>query len=172
MKFNRISVGFAALTILVAAPALAGPHGQTPHAPKPATAKAPKPTTATTTRTTAPKTTTSGTTTTTSGTTTISPIGAKIASHPQLAAKLTPLLPKGMTLQTASAGFKNQGQFIAALHVSKNLNIPFAQLKAEMTGKEHESLGQAIHELRPGTDATRAAKHAETEAAEDSKIHE
>src|SRR4029077_20831947 len=101
-----------------------------------------------------------------------SPIATKIASHPQLAAKLTPLLPKGMTLQTAAAGFKNQGQFIAALHVSKNLNIPFTKLKAEMTGKDHDSLGQAIHELRPDADATRAAKHAESEAAEDAKTHQ
>jgi hypothetical protein len=46
-------------------------------------------------------------------------------------------------------GFKNQGQFIAALHVSRNLNIPFDQLKARMTGSNPESLGKAIHELRP-----------------------
>src|SRR5439155_26462097 len=39
-----------------------------------------------------------------------------------------------LTLQAASAGFKNQGQFIAALHVSHNLNIPFDQLKAKLTG--------------------------------------
>jgi hypothetical protein len=161
MKFNRISAGFAAVTMLVAAPALAGPHGQPVHPAKPTTAKAPvKPTTPTTT---APTTTT---------TTTTSPIATKIASHPQLAAKVTALLPKGMTLDKASTGFKNQGQFIAALHVSKNLNIPFADLKAEMTGKDHDSLGQAIHQLRPTADATTAAKHAETEAAGDSKIHQ
>jgi hypothetical protein len=165
MKFDRISVGFAAMTFLMAGTVLAGPHGQAPHqsthGAKPATAPVKS----------APKTTTTtATTTTPAATTTTSPIATKIASHPQLAAKLTPLLPKGMTLQTAAAGFRNQGQFIAALHVSKNLNIPFAQLKTEMT-KEHESLGQAIHELRPQTDSTRAAKHAETEAAEDAKIH-
>src|SRR5262245_31778024 len=28
------------------------------------------------------------------------------------------LLPKGMSLETAQSGFKNRGQFIAALHVS------------------------------------------------------
>jgi hypothetical protein len=39
-----------------------------------------------------------------------------------------------MTLDRASAGFKNQGQFIAALHVSQNLNIPFSDLKAVMLG--------------------------------------
>jgi len=172
MKFNRISAGFAAMTMLVAAPAVAAQHGQPVHPAKPTTAKAPaKPTT-----TTAPTTTTTTTPTTTTApttkTTTTSPIAAKIASHPQLAAKVTALLPKGVTLDEASTGFKNQGQFIAALHVSKNLNIPFADLKAEMTGKDHDSLGQAIHQLRPTTDAASAAKHAESEAAEDSKIHQ
>jgi hypothetical protein len=49
----------------------------------------------------------------------------------------------------AASGFKNRGQFIAALHVSHNLNIPFDQLKADMTGTDHDSLGHAIHELRP-----------------------
>ena len=39
-----------------------------------------------------------------------------------------------MTLESASAGFKNQGQFLAALHVSQNLNIPFADLKTAMLG--------------------------------------
>jgi len=39
-----------------------------------------------------------------------------------------------MTLNEASKGFKNQGQFIAALHVSQNLGIPFADLKTAMTG--------------------------------------
>jgi hypothetical protein len=166
MKFNRRSFGFTFLTILIAAPALAGPHVQPPHAPKAATVKpASTPTTKTAT------TTTTTTATTTSTSTPPSPIATKIESHPQLAAKLTAMLPKGMTLQTAAAGFKNQGQFIAALHVSKNLNIPFTKLKTEMTGKDHDSLGQAIHELRPDADATRAAKHAESEAAEDAKIH-
>ncbi|HEY2904774.1 MAG TPA: hypothetical protein VGJ29_02680 [Vicinamibacterales bacterium] len=164
MRFNRRSLGFTVLTMVIAAPALAGPHGQTPHAPKSATVKpASQPTT---------KTTSTSTTTKTTTTPAPSPIATKIESHPQLAAKLTPLLPKGMTLQTAAAGFKNQGQFIAALHVSKNLNIPFTKLKAEMTGKDHDSLGQAIHELRPDADAARAAKHAESEAAEDAKTHQ
>jgi hypothetical protein len=167
MKFDRISVGFAALTFMMASTALGNPHGQSPHAQAPhapKTTTSPKPAPKTTTATTTTKTTTTTTTTT-------SPIATKIASHPQLAAKLTPMLPKGMTLQTAAAGFKNQGQFIAALHVSQNLNIPFAQLKSAMTGTHHESLGQAIHELRPTADSAKAAKHAETEAAEDSKIH-
>src|SRR5206468_390718 len=57
----------------------------------------------------------------------------KIMANTALVARLQPLIPSGMTAASAAAGFKNQGQFIAALHVARNHNIPFAQLKAEMT---------------------------------------
>jgi len=59
------------------------------------------------------------------------------------------LLPAGATVATASTGFRNQGEFVSALHVSRNLNIPFAGLKAKLTGDHPESLGQAVHDLRP-----------------------
>ena len=74
---------------------------------------------------------------------------AYLQGHPQAATRLAPLLPAGMTADQAAAGFKNWGQFVAALHVSKNLNIPFADLKAKMTGTPPMSLGKAIHELKP-----------------------
>jgi hypothetical protein len=76
-------------------------------------------------------------------------IAENIARNPQQAARLQAMLPAGMTLEQASAGFRNQGQFIAALEASKNQNIPFADLKAKMTGNNPLSLGQAIQELRP-----------------------
>lgn len=66
---------------------------------------------------------------------------------------LQPPLPAGTSLQAAASGFKNEGQFIAALHLSHNLSIPFSQLKAEMTGAHHDSLGRAVHDLRPELDA-------------------
>src|SRR5579864_7302674 len=53
------------------------------------------------------------------------PVPQKIAANPALLARVQPLLPSGMTVATAASGFKNEGQFIAALHVSRNLNIPF-----------------------------------------------
>ncbi len=93
----------------------------------------------------------------------------RIDANPQLVSRLQPLLPPGMTLDQTAAGFKNQGQFIAALHASKDLNIPFAQLKSEMTGSDHDSLGQAIHELKPTVDAKSAAHTAEQEAKADVK---
>ena len=97
------------------------------------------------------------------------PVPEKIAANPALVTRLQPLLPSGETLANAASGFKNQGQFIAALHVSHNLNIPFDSLKADMTGTKHESLGQAIHALKPTANATAAAKTAEHEAAADLK---
>jgi len=95
------------------------------------------------------------------------PVPQRIAANPALVARLQPLLPSGMTIATAATGFKNLGQFIAALHVSHNLNIPFAQLKAEMTGSDHDTLGQAIHELRPTANAKAAAVTAEHQARAD-----
>src|SRR5262249_12612030 len=83
-------------------------------------------------------TTSSGSTTTSGGSTTtttpLNPIAQKITSKTQVASKVKTMLPTGMTLDQASLGFKNQGQFIAALHVSQNLGIPFADLKTAMTG--------------------------------------
>ena len=76
-------------------------------------------------------------------------VSARLASNPTLSARIQPLLPAGFTVATASAGFRNQGEFIATLHVSRNLGIPFDQLKAELTEQHPDSLGQAVHDLRP-----------------------
>jgi hypothetical protein len=77
-----------------------------------------------------------------------------VANNPALASRIQPLLPSGVSLQSAAAGFRNQGQFLAALHASRDFGIPFAQLKADMTGANHDSLGQAIRDLRPGLSST------------------
>lgn len=103
----------------------------------------------------------------------------RIQNDSAFASKIQNLLPKGMDVKTAESGFKNRGQFIAALHVSKNLNIPFDQLKAKMTGVSEVngqqttstpvSLGKAIHELRPDIPQGQAddqAKLADKQAAE------
>ena len=63
-----------------------------------------------------------------------------------------------------SNGFKNMGEFVAAVHVSNNLNIPFDQVKAKIvTG--HTSLGEAVHALKP--DLSKDAANAEAKKAED-----
>jgi len=160
MRLKQTVLGIVAVSSFALTPAFAGQHGHQGAPPAHANAPAAK-TTPTSTTTTA---------TTKTPTTTTSPIATKIAANPQLATRLQALLPSGMTLATASTGFKNQGQFIAALHVSHNLNIPFAQLKAEMTGTDHDSLGQAIQDLRPSTNVKTATKTAEREADQDVKV--
>ena len=98
---------------------------------------------------------------------------SRIQRNPALSAKLQALLPKtgpNSTLAGAAMAFRNEGQFIAALHVSHNLNIPFDQLKGKMTGNPPMSLGQAIHALKPTVDekdADKEADKAEKEAKAD-----
>ena len=97
------------------------------------------------------------------------PFFKHIERNPLLTSRLQALLPAGMTLASASQGFKKEGQFIAALHVAHNLNIPFAQLKTELTGEDHDKLGVAIQELKPGVDAKAAVRAANREAEADLK---
>lgn len=54
---------------------------------------------------------------------------------------------KGRNVQDAASGFKNLGKFVAAVHISKNLNIPFDQFKNKVTAGD--SLGKALKELNP-----------------------
>jgi len=105
----------------------------------------------------APTTTTAATTAATTAVITAKTPIAGHTANPQLAARLLQLLPAGSTIETASAGFKNWGQFVAAVHVSHNLGIPFASLKARMTGANPMSLGQAIQALHPMPASTTAA---------------
>ena len=90
-------------------------------------------------------------------------VSTQLANNAALSARIQPLLPAGSTIATASAGFPNQGEFIAALHVSQNLGIPFDQLKADLTQAHPDSLGQAIHALRP--DLSRSTVRSDVHAA-------
>jgi hypothetical protein len=84
-----------------------------------------------------------------------------------LVSLLTPLLPPGTSLADAARGFHNEQAFIAALHAAHNLNIPFAQLKAEMTGRDHDSLAVAIFEQQSSADALAEARKAMGQARSD-----
>jgi hypothetical protein len=84
-----------------------------------------------------------------------------------LATNLEKLLPSGMSAQQACSGFGNLGGCVAAVHVAHNLDIPFADLKAKVTGSGALTLGKAIHALKPAADASREARKAEGEARVD-----
>ena len=83
-------------------------------------------------------------------------------ANPNQEARLLTLLPAGTNIQDASQGFRNWGQFVAAVNASNNQNIPFAELKARMTGiapgstvptTAPMSLGQAIQSFKGTTTA-------------------
>lgn len=101
------------------------------------------------------------------------PIAAKIASHPRLEAKVKAMLPAGVTLDRASAGFRNQGQFLAALHAVDHMHCAtcFAQIKTDMVDKGM-SLGRSIQDVRhtSSTTAEAQAAAAKHEADNDLKV--
>jgi len=94
-------------------------------------------------------------------------VSDKLTNNTQLASKLSSLLPPGTDLQTAAQGYKNLGQFVAAVHVSHNLGIPFDQLKAKMIGPPAESLGKAIHALKPDANSKNEVKTGKKQAKQD-----
>jgi hypothetical protein len=98
-------------------------------------------------------------------------VATRLRQNPDLASKLQGMLPAGMSVETAASNFKSVGQFVAAVHVSKNLDIPFDQLKGAMV-TNHMSLGDAIHGLKPEITSEAAkleAQKAEEQAKEETK---
>src|SRR5262249_42006236 len=120
-------------------------------APMPAPAADPPSTPTSTAPATEPPTTATATTATTAG----------AAGNTRLAA----LVPAGLTPEDACRGFKDLSECSAALHVAQNLDIPFADLKDRVTAGQ--SLGSAIHKLKPKADSRREAERAEEQARED-----
>jgi len=96
-------------------------------------------------------------------------VNDRLRPNSRLSARLQTLLP-GQDLEIASSGFKNFGQFVAAVHVSKNLGINFDDLKMYMTDPESpKSLGKAIRQLRPDVSSRREARKANKQAKKDLK---
>ena len=112
-----------------------------------------------------PKSTTTTTTTTPTGTAIpLTPVQQKLQKNTNLAGKLQPRLPAGTDLNTAAAGFRNLGQFVAAVNVSNNLGLDFTTLKTAMV-TDGKSLGQAIQSQKGTTvNATEQAHRAERDA--------
>lgn len=90
-----------------------------------------------------------------------------LSNNTKLSGNLERLLPAGTTAQQACSGFKNLGQCVAAIHVSHNLDIPFADLKSKITGGD--SLGKAIEALKPSANAKAEAKKGQKQAESDLK---
>jgi hypothetical protein len=80
-------------------------------------------------------------------------LATRLSTNATLAARAQALLPAGTSLQTASAGFEDARQLLLVEHVAHDLNISFAQLKAEVTGANPVSLKEAVSGLRPDLSA-------------------
>src|SRR5688572_4231634 len=75
-------------------------------------------------------------------------VSLKIGKNPAQLAKIQPQLDAlGLTLDEATKGFRNQGQFLAALNAAKNRNLDFLALQEAMT-VEGMSLGQAAKKVQ------------------------
>jgi hypothetical protein len=104
------------------------------------------------------------TTTTGSGsTTTLTPVQQKLQQNTKLADKLRNRLPDNTSLMDAAEGFRNLGQFVAAVNVSNNLGLDFTALKTSMVD-DGMSLGQAIQNVKKTANVETEVRRAETEA--------
>jgi hypothetical protein len=95
---------------------------------------------------------------------------SRLAENAELSSRVQALLPKGVTLPDAAKGFKSETGFLATLHASHDLNIPFDQFKSDVTSGERDSLAQAIRKFRPEFDmktVENSAKTAEQQAKTD-----
>lgn len=113
--------------------------------------------------------------------TTVLTRNTKLDTHLTSLLQTKGLLPKGTDLKDACAGFKNLGQCVAAIHVSHNLNIPFACLSSDMTGTAPASgstcptgtgsskmtLGKSIQTLSPNATSKTEVKTATKQANDD-----
>ena len=88
----------------------------------------------------------------------------KLQRDPDLAAAVALRLPAGASLMDASSGFKDLGQFVAAVNASRTLGIPMQDFKRRMVG-DGMPLLLAIQDLRPRSNYRLAARRAEEEAA-------
>lgn len=75
-------------------------------------------------------------------------------------------------LQGDANGFNNLGQFVAAVHVSHNLEIPFDQLRAKVVGPPAETLGKAIQFFKPEANSKAETRKARKQASNDVKESE
>jgi hypothetical protein len=105
----------------------------------------------------------------------------RINANTKLRDRLTDLIPTDpatnmpiMTLEAAAMNMKNQGLFIAFLHVAKNQGLTLQQwtdMRTKMT--TGESLGKALHEVNPNlsqTEVSAQVEQAESQAKVDVKI--
>ena len=95
--------------------------------------------------------------------------GELLTQNKKLSDKLSTILkqqnPPVTDLQAASQGFKLLSQFVAAVHISHNLGIPFDRLKT--LAQTSKDFSKSIHVLRPDADAEAEVRKAAEQAVDD-----
>jgi hypothetical protein len=81
-----------------------------------------------------------------------------------LANGLRARLPQGTDLNAAAAGFRRLELFVATVHASNNVDVPFHELKRRIVN-DGMTLGQAIQDILPKSRYWDEARRAEDEAA-------
>ena len=88
------------------------------------------------------------------------------ASHPELQARLKPVLNRGADMNKAADGFRNAEEFATVAHAARETKVPFMLLKHRVL-EEKMSLADAIKASQPEADAKQAVARARAAAAED-----
>jgi len=92
------------------------------------------------------------------------PVQKELQGNLVLADGLRGRLPRGTDLNAAAGGFRRLELFVAAVHASNNLDIPFTELKRRIVN-DGMTLGQAIQDIRPKSRYWDEARRAEDDAA-------
>jgi len=93
-----------------------------------------------------------------------SPVQKELQRNPVLADSLRGRFSAGTDLNAAAAGFRRLELFVATVHASNNIDIPFSELKRRIVN-DGMTLGQAIQDIRPQSRYWQEARRAEDEAA-------
>jgi hypothetical protein len=94
----------------------------------------------------------------------LSPAQQALYSNTVLADTLRVRLPQGTDMLAAAGGFRRLELFVATVHASNNLVIPFFELKRRIVN-DGMTLGQAIQDIRPKSRYWSEARRAEDDAA-------
>ena len=94
----------------------------------------------------------------------LSPAQQALYRNTVLADTLRVRLPQGTDLLAAAGGFRRLELFVAAVHASNNLVVPFIELKRRIVN-DGMTLGQAIQDIRPKCRYWSEAQRAEDDAA-------
>ena len=73
---------------------------------------------------------------------------ARFQRNDVLANALRARLPQGTDLNAAAAGFRRLELFVATVHASNNVDVPFYELKRRIVN-DGMTLGQAIQDILP-----------------------